>query len=57
MPICRQVTLGLMDHGQYVGLSSAPALRIKTTAEPCGCDVTDHAQAMQTAAVRAGAIT
>jgi hypothetical protein len=53
-PVCEQVTIGLMDHGQYVARGrSAPALRIRTTAEPCGCDVTEHAQAMQTAAVQA----
>jgi hypothetical protein len=54
-PVCAQPTIGLMDHGHYVGRPS-PTLRIQTTAEPCGCDVTDQAQALQIAAVRAGAI-
>jgi len=51
-PVCDQATIGLIDRGRYV----QRALRLQTVAEPCGCDVSAHAQVMQDAAVRAGAI-
>jgi hypothetical protein len=37
-------------------VSGTATLKIQTTAEPCDFDVTEHAQAMQSAAVQAGAI-
>ncbi len=52
-PACAAETIGLLDHGRYV----AGGLRIRTVAEPCGCDVSDHVRALQAAAAQAGAIT
>jgi len=51
-PVCGAPTIGLVDRGRYIQRT----LQLKTVAEPCGCDVTTHAQAMQTDAVRAGAV-
>ncbi len=51
-PICATETIGLLDRGRYI----AGSLRIHTTVEPCGCDVSEHVQTMQTAAIAAGAI-
>jgi hypothetical protein len=42
-----------MDRGRY----QRNGLRLRTIAEPCGCDVSDHVQALQAAAVQAGAIS
>ena len=52
-PICTQPTIGLVDRGRYVQRT----LHLRTVAEPCGCDVTTHAQVLQAAALAAGAIT
>jgi hypothetical protein len=52
-PVCAHPTIGLVDRGRYIQRT----LQLKTVAEPCGCDVTAHAQAMQAAATHAGAIT
>jgi hypothetical protein len=52
-PLCATATIGLMDRGHYL----QGGLRLRTIAEPCGCDVSEHAQAIQAAAVQAGAIT
>jgi hypothetical protein len=52
-PICGQPTIGLIDRGRYVQRT----LQLRTVAEPCGCDVTTHAQTLQAAALKAGAIT
>lgn len=52
-PVCMQPTIGLVDRGRYVQRT----LRLTTVAEPCGCDVSDHAQAIQVAAAQAGAIS
>jgi hypothetical protein len=41
-----------MDRGHYL----QGGLRIRTIAEPCGCEVSDHARTLQAAAVAAGAI-
>ena len=51
-PVCAGETIGLMDRGQH----RQGGLRLRTVAEPCGCDVSDHVQALQAAAVQAGAI-
>ena len=51
-PVCDTETIGLLDRGRYV----AGSLRIRTLAEPCGCDISEHVQVMQKAAIEAGAI-
>jgi len=51
-PVCSRPTIGLLDRGHYL----QGGLRIRTIAEPCGCDVSDHAAALQAAAMEAGAI-
>jgi hypothetical protein len=51
-PICARETIGLLDRGRYVNHTPC----VQTIAEPCECDVTTHAQAMQSAAFAAGAI-
>jgi hypothetical protein len=52
-PACGLPTIGLVDRGRYIQRT----LHLRTVAEPCGCDVSAQAQAIQAAAVRAGAIT
>jgi hypothetical protein len=52
-PVCAGETIGLMDRGLY----RQGGLRLRTIAEPCGCDVSEYAQVLQAAAVQAGAIS
>ena len=50
-PTCGRTTEGLLERGS---LSARGGIVTRTEALPCGCDVTDQAQPLQAAAVRAG---
>jgi hypothetical protein len=50
-PTCGRTTEGLLERGS---LSGRGGIVVRTEALPCGCDVTDQAQPLQSAAVRAG---
>lgn len=53
-PVCTRATIGLVDRGRYI----KGGLRIDTTAEPCGCELSaEQALAMQADAVAADALS
>ena len=54
-PMCGCTTQGLLDRGAFS--RSGEIVVRRTEALPCGCDVTDQAQPLQAAAVRAGYLT